>query len=225
MFATDRGRIFFCNIILEMNAQAPHLTHAQTFESIAMNHQAEPQPANENQQGESDLAKSTSVGELSVHEQLAQMKDQWIRAVAETENVRKRTERDRDEMSKYAVTSFARDMVSVLENLKRASESIPAEVRAQDEKLKTLAEGVDLTLQEMLSIFDRYHIKRIDPMGEKFDHHYHQAVVQIESPNVSPGTVVQVVQAGYVIHDRLLRPAMVAVSKQAEAAKHVDTTA
>ncbi len=158
-------------------------------------------------------------------EQLLAMKDQWLRAVAETENVRKRAERDREETSKYAITAFARDMVSVLENLKRASESIPPEMRAADEKLKTLGEGVDLTLQELLSIFDRYHIKRIDPMGEKFDHNFHQAVVQVERPDLAAGTVIQVVQAGYVIHDRLLRPAMVAVSKQGENAKQVDTSA
>jgi molecular chaperone GrpE len=80
-------------------------------------------------------------------------------------------------------------------------------------------------LQELLSIFERYKIKRIDPMGEKFDHHFHQAVVQVERPDIPAGTVIQVVQAGYIIHDRLLRPAMVAVSKQGEPTKQVDTNA
>jgi molecular chaperone GrpE len=157
--------------------------------------------------------------------EVAKYKDQWIRAAAETENVRKRGERDREEISKYAVSGFARDMVSVLENLKRAVESIPEEARKEGGLLSTMAEGVDLTLQELLGIFDKYQIKRIDPMGQKFDHNLHQAVVQVERDDVPPGTVIQVVQAGYTIHDRLLRPAMVAVSKQGETPKQVDTTA
>jgi len=158
-------------------------------------------------------------------QEVSQMRDQWMRAVAETENVRKRGERDREETSKYAITSFARDMVSILETLKRASESITPEARADNELLKTIGEGVDLTLQELLNTFERYQIKRIDPMGQKFDHNFHQAVVQVERSDVPPGTVVQVVQAGYIIHDRLLRPAMVAVSKSGETPKQVDTTA
>lgn len=157
--------------------------------------------------------------------ELAKMRDQWVRAAAETENVRKRAERDVTEASKYAITAFARDMVNVLENLKRASESIPQENRGGNDLLKTLGEGVDLTLQELLNIFERFGIKRIDPAGQKFDHNLHQAVVQVERPDVPAGTVIQVVQAGYTIGDRLLRPAMVAVSKQGEETKKVDTTA
>jgi len=158
-------------------------------------------------------------------EELTKMRDQWVRAVAETENIRKRAQREQDETSRYAVTGFARDMVSVLENLKRASESIPTGARNGNELLKTLGEGVDMTLQELITIFLKYGINRIDPQGNKFDHNLHQAVVQIERDDVPPGTVVQVVQAGYVIHDRLLQPAMVAVSKAPEGSKKIDTTA
>jgi molecular chaperone GrpE len=158
--------------------------------------------------------------------EVTKYKDQWMRAAAETDNVRKRAERDQQETSKYAITSFARDMVSVLENLKRASEMITPEARASSESMKTFAEGVDLTLAELLAAFERHGIKRIDPLHQKFDHNLHQAVVQIEHPDFEPGTVVQVVQAGYTIHDRLLRPAMVAVSKQGDdASKKVDTSA
>ncbi len=160
-----------------------------------------------------------------LEEENATLREQRIRALAEADNIRKRAQRDLEESAKYAVTGFARDMVSVLENLIRASESIPADVSAANELLKTLGEGVNLTLQELLNIFERYGIKRIDPMNQKFDHNFHQAVVQVESADVPPGTVIQVVQAGYVIHDRLLRPAMVAVSKPGEAPKKVDTTA
>ena len=161
----------------------------------------------------------------SLNKEIDGLRDQLLRAAAETENVRKRAERDRAESSKYAVSGFARDMVSVLENLKRASDSVPEAARADNELLKTIGEGVDLTLQELLSIFERYQIKRIDPMDQKFDHNFHQAVAQIERHDIPAGIVVQVIQAGYTIHDRLLRPAMVAVSKEGEAPKPVDTTA
>jgi len=160
-----------------------------------------------------------------LQEENAQLKDQWVRAVAETDNVRKRAARDQEEISKYAVTGFARDLVSVLENLKRASESISPEARQGNELLASLAEGVELTLQELLGIFERYNITRLDPMGQKFDHNFHQAVAQVERTDVPAGTVVQVLQAGYVIADRLLRPAMVTVSKQPGEAKKVDTVA
>lgn len=160
----------------------------------------------------------------SLEAEIASLRDQRVRALAETDNVRKRAQRDLDESSKYAISGFARDLVSVLENLKRASANIHAHAEGSD-LIKSLDEGVDLTLQELLAIFDRYGIKRIDPMGQKFDHNFHQAVAQIEKHDVPPGIVVQVVQAGYVIHDRLLRPAMVAVSKQAETPPKVDTKA
>ncbi|MDX1974874.1 MAG: nucleotide exchange factor GrpE [Rickettsiales bacterium] len=158
-------------------------------------------------------------------EEVAKLRDQWARAAAEADNIRKRAQREIEDASKYAVSGFARDMVSVLENLKRASESIPVAQRTQNELLKTLGEGVDLTLNELLAVFDRYHIKRIYPLEQKFDHNLHQAVVQVERDDVEAGMVVQVVQAGYMLHDRLLRPAMVAVSKKPESPKNLDTTA
>jgi molecular chaperone GrpE len=161
----------------------------------------------------------------TLEQENAKLRDQLMRAVAETDNVRKRAQRDVDEASRYAVSNFARDMVSVLENLIRASESVPESARASNDLLKTIAEGVDLTLQELLSTFKRYGIERIDPINQKFDHNLHQAAAQVERADVPAGTVIQVVQAGYVMHDRLLRPAMVAVSKQVEPPKHVDTTA
>lgn len=182
-------------------------------------------PSNKKQ--EPETAESPNLEERckQLEEEAAKFRDQWVRAAAETENIRKRAQRDQEETSRYAITSFARDMVSVLENLKRASESVPAEQRKDNELLKIIGEGVDLTLQELLSIFEKHGIKRINPLNEKFDHNFHQAVVQVENSDVPPGTVVQVIQAGYVIADRLLRPAMVAVSKQGESEKKVDTTA
>jgi molecular chaperone GrpE len=187
------------------------------------------------QQGlDADLAAAAAqfTGEKSLEDkvqeleaEIAKLRDQWIRAAAETDNVRKRAQRDIEESSKYAVTNFARDMIDVIENLRRASDSIPAGVRQTNDVLRTLGEGVDLTLQELLGIFQKYGIMRIDPLNQKFDHNLHQAVVQIDNNDVPPGTVVQVVQAGYIIQDRLLRPAMVAVSKRGETTGKIDTTA
>ncbi len=156
--------------------------------------------------------------------EIASLKDHILRARAEAENTRKRTERELADMSKYAVTSFARDLVDVLENLQRATASIPEELKESQPAVASLATGVEMTQKELLSIFEKQGIRRLDPMGEKFNHNYHQAVAQIETPETEPGTIVQVLQAGYVIHDRLLRPAMVGVAAGA-AAKQVDTKA
>lgn len=157
--------------------------------------------------------------------EIATVKDQALRALAETENTRRRTERELADMSKYAITGFARDLVSVLENLQRATDSIPAELKDANPAVANLAKGVEMTLQELLNIFARQGIKRIDPMGEKFDHNYHQAVAQIESTDAEAGTVVQVLQAGYTIHDRLLRPAMVGVAAAGVPKAQLDTQA
>lgn len=144
--------------------------------------------------------------------EIAALKDQALRALAETENTRRRAERELADMSKYAVTGFARDLVNVLENLQRAVDSIPAEMKEAQPAVANLAIGVEMTLKELLGVFNRQGIERLDPMGQKFDHNYHQAIAQIDTPDAEAGTVVQVLQAGYKIHDRLLRPAMVGVA-------------
>ena len=159
---------------------------------------------------------------------LSELNERLLRAVAETENIRKRSQRELQEANKYAVTGFARDLISVVENLHRAATSIPAEAQDTSPELKNIAQGVEMTLQETYSVFERHHIKRIDPKGEMFDHNIHQAVVQIDSDDEPAGKILQVMQAGYTIHDRLLQPAMVGVAKAAggvDAAEHVDTQA
>lgn len=157
--------------------------------------------------------------------ELATMKDQALRAMAETENTRRRAERELADMNKYAITGFARDLVSVLENLQRATDAIAPDLRQSQPAVGSLATGVEMTLKELLNTFERHGIKRIDPMGQKFDHNYHQAVAQIESADAEPGTVVQVLAAGYAIHDRLLRPAMVGVAMGTTGAVAVNTQA
>ncbi len=155
--------------------------------------------------------------------EIAGLKDQALRALAEVENNRRRSERELADMSKYAVTGFARDLVSVLENLQRALDSIPEALMAEQPAVANLHKGVEMTLTELLGVFARQGITRIDPLGQKFDHNLHQAVAQIDTPDAEAGTVVQVLQAGYTIHDRLLRPAMVGVA--AGVAKKLDASA
>lgn len=156
---------------------------------------------------------------------LGEMKDQLLRAVAETENVRRRAARDVEETGKYAVSGFARDMITVAENMFLALNSVPEEARKEEGLLKSFADGVEMTLRELLNAFEKHGIERIDPLGEKFDHNRHQAVSQVEDPSKEPNTVLHVMQAGYVIADRLLRPAMVVVSKKGAAEQKVDTKA
>lgn len=157
-------------------------------------------------------------------EEIARLKDLYLRAAAETENVRARARRDNEDMSKFAISKFARDMVALVDTFSRAAGSVTTDARASNDMLKQVGDGLDMTLQELLSIFERHGIKRINPLGEKFDHNLHQAVAQVESAEHPPGTVLQVLQAGYSLHDRLLKPAMVTVTTQATAPK-VDTSA
>lgn len=145
-------------------------------------------------------------------EEIAKFKDLYLRAMAETENVRVRARREKEDAEKYAASKFARDMVNMVETLARASASVTNEARESNEMLKQVGEGLDMAMQELMSIFERHGIKRINPENEKFDHQFHQAVAQVETPDKPAGTVLQVLQAGYSLHDRLLRPAMVTVT-------------
>jgi molecular chaperone GrpE len=144
--------------------------------------------------------------------ELAEQKDRLLRALAETENVRRRAQREREDASKYAVTGFAKDLLSAADNLRRALESLP-EAEIKDERTRGLLAGVAATERELLSVFERHGIRRIDPKGDPFDHNLHQAIFEAERNDQPSGTVVEVLQPGYVLHDRLLRPAMVGVAK------------
>lgn len=144
--------------------------------------------------------------------ELAEYKDRLLRALAETENVRRRAQREREDASKYAIAGFAKDLLSAADNLRRALESLP-ESEAKDERTRSLLAGVAATERELLGVFERYGIKRIDPRGEAFDHNFHQAIFEAERSDQPSGSVVEVLQPGYVLHDRLLRPAMVGVAK------------
>jgi molecular chaperone GrpE len=143
----------------------------------------------------------------------AELKDRLLRAHAEVENIRKRSEREKEDTSKYAVSRFARDIVNVGDNFRRAIDAVPAGAAEQDPALKSFLEGVTMTERELLNVLERYGIKRVQPLNEPFNPHLHQAVMEIARTDVPSGTVVQVFQAGFTIEDRVLRPAMVAVSK------------
>ncbi|HYM03629.1 MAG TPA: nucleotide exchange factor GrpE [Stellaceae bacterium] len=144
--------------------------------------------------------------------ELADTKDKLLRALAETENVRRRAQREREDASKYGAANFARDLLNAADNLRRALDSLP-EDKVTDDLTRTLLQGVAATERELLSAFERHNIRRVSPLGERFDHNFHQAMFEIENTGQPAGTVVQVLQPGYVMHDRLLRPAMVGVAK------------
>ncbi len=152
--------------------------------------------------------------EMSPQERISDLKDQLLRALAEVENTRRRARREREDTAKYAIANFARDVLAVSDNLARALEAVPEDARAGNDAMETLYQGVELTQRELQTAMDRHGIRQVDPLGEKFDHNFHQAMFEVESPDAEPGTVVQVAQHGYVIDERLLRPAMVGVAKK-----------
>lgn len=143
-----------------------------------------------------------------------EMKDQLLRTVAEMENLRRRTEKEVKDAKQFSVASFARDMLSVADNLRRGQEAISDEDREGAEgALKALLDGTAMTEREMLKTLEKHGVKKLNPEGEKFDPNFHQAMFEVPNPNVPNNSVIQVVQAGYVIGTRVLRPAMVGVAK------------
>lgn len=145
--------------------------------------------------------------------ELAAMKDRALRAVAEAENVRRRADKERQDAAKYAPAGLAKDLLPVVDNLRRALESVPEEARQQDEVMKNLLVGVEMTEKMLLDAFGKHGIVKLDPEGEKFNYAEHQAMQEIPGTGQPAGTVVQVLQSGYKLQDRLLRPAMVIVAK------------
>ena len=145
-----------------------------------------------------------------------ELRNQLLRAMADNENLRKRTEREVAAAKKYGPFSFVRDLLASLDNLEKAISLIPENKDEMDETLKNILIGVDMTGRELGSVLERHGISKINPEGEKFDYNLHQAMFEVPTNEVEPGTVVQVVQLGYLLHDRLIRPAMVGVSKAVE---------
>lgn len=171
---------------------------------------ADPHEASAGEDVAAGAEKETEVDKLKA--EVAELKDRLLRMAAETDNFRKRAEREKAEATLYAATNFARDLLSVPDNLSRALAAVPPEVReSADEAMKNLFEGLEVTERDLLNVLQRHGIRRIDPRGEKFDPHFHQAMFEV--PGGVAGTVAEVVQPGYAIGERCLRPAMVGIAK------------
>ena len=143
--------------------------------------------------------------------ELAAAKDQQLRALAEAENTRRRAQRDREEAAKYGAVGLARDLLNVADNLGRALAAAPD--TSDDAGIVALIEGITMVEKELASVMERHHVRQVPGVGEPFDHSFHQAVVEMPSEEIEAGNVAQVLQTGYILHDRLLRAAMVAVAK------------
>src|SRR6266567_2759580 len=149
-----------------------------------------------------------------LQKEAAEARDRTLRTLAEMENLRKRTSREVADARLYGITGFARDVLDIADNLQRALDAVPDETRAAaDPGLKALIEGVELTERSLHNTLEKNGVRKFDPSGEKFDPNFQQAMYEVPDPSVPAGTVVQVVQAGYMIGERVLRPALVAVSK------------
>jgi molecular chaperone GrpE len=176
---------------------------------------------NDNDPLPEDRAQGTAIGEdealreiTALRSEAEAQRDRALRALAEVENVRKRLERERDEARIYSVTRFARDLLPVADNLSRALAAMPADSRAKaDDSLKAVLDGVEATERELKAVLARHGVKPIEAEGQRFDPHMHQAIAEVPAKGADPGTVINVVQSGYMIGDRLLRPAMVTIAK------------
>jgi molecular chaperone GrpE len=170
-------------------------------------------------EAESPMAPEQTDPVTEAKREAAEFKDKLLRTLAEMENLRKRTEREVLDARLYGIAGFARDVLAVADNMHRALEAIDPELReSADAKVKALIEGVELTERELLKSLEKNGVKKFSPRGEKFDPNVHQAMYEVPTSDLPPGQVAEVIQAGYMIGDRVLRPALVAVSKAAQKA-------
>ncbi|WP_425407044.1 nucleotide exchange factor GrpE [Hwanghaeella sp.] len=197
----------------------------------------EEQPVDEaaQQEAAADAEAPEEAAEVDPTEALAaenaELKDRLMRALAEVENVRRRADKDRQDAAKFGPSGLAKELLAVADNLGRALQAVTEEDREASASVKNLVVGVEMIEKQFMDAFERFHIKRIDPLGEKFSYERHQAMSEATGTGQPSGTVVQVLQPGYMMHDRLLRPAMVVVAKgepdsaPPEGHASVDTTA
>jgi molecular chaperone GrpE len=162
--------------------------------------------------------------------ELTELKDKSLRALADAENTRRRAQRELSDARKYAASGIIKDLLNVSDNLTRALEACPPALRERDEQVKNLVIGVEMVAKDLLDAFEKHGVRKIEPLGEPFNHDFHQAMYEVENSGKPSGTVVEMLQPGFVMHDRLLRPAMVAVAKgdpdnPPEGHERVDTTA
>ena len=158
----------------------------------------------------------------NLQKQVTDLKDQLMRSLADGENLRKRTLKEIDQAKKYSHITFVRDLVSSVDNLQRALASVPDDNSQLSEPVKNLIIGLDIVEKEIITTFEKHNLKQIHPLGEKFDYNFHQAMFEVPTNDTEPGIVVEVSQKGYLLHDRLVRPAMVGISKNIEVNEKID---
>jgi molecular chaperone GrpE len=187
-----------------------------------------PEEATQEQEGATPAAApaTQAAGDpAALAQETAELKDRLLRALAEMENLRRRTEREVADARTYGISGFARDLLAVADNMRRALDAFGAEPHeAADAGTKALLEGVELTERELLNVLEKHGVKKLDPEGSRFDPHRHQAMYEVPDESIPAGTVVQVVQPGYTIGERVLRPALVAVAKGGPKASAPETT-
>ena len=199
-----------------MEEEKKHKDQTQSEEEILDNTEA----------AESEVEEKSETAEeiiQKLNEEIEGLKDQRLRAVAELENFRKRAEKEQSDALKYGIANFAKEIINIGDNIERAKSSISDDVKSND-SVKSVVEGLDLIAQSTLSTFEKIGIKKIESLNEKFDHNLHQAMMEIEKNDCEPGTIVQELIPGYTLHDRLLRPAMVGVSKKPQENQGVKDT-
>ena len=191
-----------------MEEEKKYEDHAQQEEDIT-----ESQETTDTDVGENSDTNDDEIQKLK--EEIESLKDQRLRAVAELENFRKRAEKDQSDALTYGIANFAKEIINIGDNIERAKSSISEEVRS-NESIKSVVDGLDLIAQSTMATFEKIGIKKIESINQKFDHNLHQAMMEIEKYDCEPGTIVQELIPGYTLHDRLLRPAMVGVSKKSQ---------
>lgn len=179
----------------------------ESLEYESFSDELSPSDDNKNQMNE-DTARITVL-----ESELERTKDQMIRALAEAENSRKRAQKDREDASKFAVTSFAKDLLSVADNLRRALDAIPENLMKENEQVKNLTDGIEATERELLRSFDKNGIQKIEPLDEPFNPNFHEVMFEAPIPDKPAGTVIQILEPGYIINGRILRPARVGIAK------------
>ena len=154
---------------------------------------------------------------IELEQKVVDLKDQLMRSLADGENLRKRTQKDIEHAKKYSHISFIKELVSSVDNLQRALQSIPEDTSSLPEPIKNLIVGLEIVEKEVISTLEKHNVKQINPLGEKFDYNFHQAMFEVVTNESDPGTVVEVSQKGYLLYDRLVRPAMVGIAKKIDA--------
>ena len=183
-------------------------------ENIKIDPESNTDEVNVDENGDEDISIEQTVE--NQNKQIKDLKDQLLRSLAEAENLRKRTIKEVADAKKYSHIYFVRDLISSVDNLQRALEVVPEDKSQLSEPIKNLVIGLEIVEKEILNTFEKHSLKQINPLGEKFDYNLHQAMFEVPTNEKEPGYVVEVSQKGYLLHDRLVRPAMVGISKKSE---------